>query len=182
MTPPPADRNAVLLVFAHPSYERSRASRSLLGEDAMPDGVTFHDLYEAYPDFMINVRREQALLLAHDVVLLQFPFYWYATPALLKEWFDVVWLHGFAYGEDGTRLAGKTLSVVTTTGGHAASYGRDGRNAYTVEEFLRPLERTAHLCGMRWDPPMVIHADEIDHAAGPYRDRIAALSRPGRVR
>ena len=35
--------------------------------------MTFHDLYEAYPDFDIDVRREQALLLAHDVIVLPAP-------------------------------------------------------------------------------------------------------------
>lgn len=184
MSPSAAPGGRVLLVFAHPSYERSRAARALLAGagigEAPVEGVTFHDLYEAYPDFMINVRREQALLLAHDVILLQFPLHWYATPALLKEWFDVVWLHGFAYGDEGEGLAGKTLGVVTTTGGEAASYGLDARHGYSVEEFLRPIERTAHLCGMRWDPPMVVHSDELDRAAGPYRDRIAALAGQGR--
>jgi glutathione-regulated potassium-efflux system ancillary protein KefG len=60
------------------------------------------DLYETYPDFAIDIEAEQEkLLTAHDVIALQFPLYWYSTPALLKEWLDLVWLHGFAYGEDG---------------------------------------------------------------------------------
>lgn len=168
-------RNPVLLVFAHPSYEHSRSHRRLRESAGMPDGVTFHDLYETYPDFMINVRREQAMLADHAALVLQFPLFWYATPALLKEWFDVVWLHGFAYGRDGTRMLGKRFSVITTTGGEAGAYEPGGRNGYTAEEFLRPLERTAALCGMRWDPPMVIHADEIEHAAGPYLARLEAL-------
>ena len=167
--------NPVLLVFAHPAYEHSRSHRSLRDTVGVPPGVTFHDLYEAYPDFMINVRREQALLAEHQALVVQFPLFWYSTPALLKEWFDVVWLHGFAYGQDGTRMRGKRFSVITTTGGDAAAYEPGGSNAYTVAEFLRPLERTAALCGMRWDPPMVIHADEVEQASGPYLARLEAL-------
>ena len=38
-------------------------------------GVTFHDLYEAYPDFEIDADREQALLTAHDLIVMQHPLY-----------------------------------------------------------------------------------------------------------
>ena len=172
------DRNGaarILLVLAHPSYERSRANRSLCESAGTPDGVTLHDLYETYPDFMIDVRREQALLVAHDIIMLQFPFYWYSMPALLKEWFDLVWLYGFAYGHDGSRLAGKTLFCVITTGGEAASYAPDGQHGHTTAEFLRPLERTAHLCGMLWEPPLIVHADALDNAPGAYLARLETL-------
>ncbi len=171
----PDPERDLLLVLAHPSYENSRANRLLLESAGTPDGVTLHDLYQAYPDFMINVRREQARLLAHRVIALQFPLYWYSMPALLKEWLDLVWLHGFAYGHDGGRLAGKILSCLITTGGDAASYGPDGDHGHTMAEFLRPLERTAHLCGMRWEPPLVLHADGLDDAPGRYLERLHSL-------
>jgi glutathione-regulated potassium-efflux system ancillary protein KefG len=48
----------VLLLFAHPALERSRVHRRLLAEAVSMDGVTVHDLYEAYPDFDVDVRRE----------------------------------------------------------------------------------------------------------------------------
>jgi putative NADPH-quinone reductase len=54
------------------------------------NNVTIHQLYAAYPDFRIDVKREQELLSLHDRMILQFPLYWYSTPALLKQWFDVV--------------------------------------------------------------------------------------------
>ena len=44
---------------------------------------------------------EQQRLADHDLIVLQFPLYWYTGPALLKEWLDLVWLQGFAYGESG---------------------------------------------------------------------------------
>ena len=62
------------------------------------EGVRLHDLYEAYPDFLIDVEAEQALLLEHDVIVFQHPVYWYSSPAILKEWQDLVLEHGFAYG------------------------------------------------------------------------------------
>jgi hypothetical protein len=102
--------SGVLLTLAHPALERSRANRALAKAAKGLEGVTFHDLYETYPDFAIDIEAEQEKLLAHDVIAVQFPLYWYSTPALMKEWFDLVWLHGFAYGLDGNALAGKRCS------------------------------------------------------------------------
>jgi Flavodoxin-like fold len=62
-----------------------------------------------YPDFHINVAREQELLTLHDVIVFQHPLYWYSYPAILKEWQDLVLESGFAFGHMGTRLAGKLL-------------------------------------------------------------------------
>ena len=62
------------------------------------DGVELRDLYELYPDFYIDVAAEQEALGRSDVIVLQHPFYWYSTPAMLKEWQDLVLEHGFAYG------------------------------------------------------------------------------------
>lgn len=60
-----------------------------------PD-VTIHQLYETYPDWNIDVVREQSLLLEHDRIVLQFLFYWYSSPPLLKKWFDDVLMYGWA--------------------------------------------------------------------------------------
>ena len=64
-------------------------------------GVTFHDLYELYPDFDVQVEQEQELLISHDMIILQHPFYWYSCPPLLKQWIDLVLEHGWAYGKEG---------------------------------------------------------------------------------
>ncbi len=95
----------ILILFAHPALEKSRVNRHLVAGVRDLPGVTFHDLYEAYPDFNILVPHEQELLEAHDVVVLQHPFYWYSTPALVKEWEDLVLQHGWAYGTGGTPSA-----------------------------------------------------------------------------
>lgn len=120
-------------------------------------GVTFHDLYETYPDFYIDVKKEQTLLLQHDVIVLMHPFYWYSVPSLLKEWFDLVLEHGFAYGETGTALRGKKLLSVITTAGSAASYQPDGSNRFTIQQLLEPINQTAFLCGMQYLPPIAFH-------------------------
>jgi glutathione-regulated potassium-efflux system ancillary protein KefG len=174
--------DGMLLVLAHPALERSRANQRMLQAAQAVAGVTVHDLYELYPDFTIDVRAEQKRLADHAVIGLQFPFYWYSTPALLKEWLDLVWLHGFAYGAGGTALEGKRLFVACTTGGRAEAYGPEGYNTYSMEEFLRPLEQTARLCGMEWEKPFVLHASgsktdlALQCGADAYRRRLAALA------
>ena len=144
-------------MLAHPALHRSRANAALLeAAQARPD-ITIHDLYQSYADFMIDVQAEQQRLLDHQLIILQFPMYWYSTPALLKEWLDMVWLHGFAYGRQGTRLRGKTMLAAITAGGDAGAYRPGGMNRFTMNDFLRPLEATAHLCGLAWAEPFIVH-------------------------
>jgi glutathione-regulated potassium-efflux system ancillary protein KefG len=148
----------ILVQFAHPVVERSRVNRRLLDEVKGIDGVTINDLYERYPTFDIDVAREQELALAHDVIVFQHPFYWYSVPAILKEWQDLVLEHGWAYGAGGTKLKGKVTLNAITTGGPAAAYAKEGYNRFTIRELLSPWDQTAHLCGMRYLGPFVVHA------------------------
>lgn len=147
----------ILILFAHPALEKSRVHNRLV--DAVPgrEEITFHDLYEAYPRMDVDVSREQQLLLDHDVVVLQFPFYWYSTPPVLKQWQDLVLEHGWAYGSRGTALQGKTLLCAVSTGGRAEAYAPEGYNRFTVRQLLAPVEQTARLCGMRFLPPWVVY-------------------------
>ncbi|MGG3885590.1 NAD(P)H-dependent oxidoreductase [Brevibacillus panacihumi] len=45
--------------------------------------------------------------------VLQFPFYWYSAPPLLKNWFDEAWTYGWAYGPGGVALRGKECIIAT---------------------------------------------------------------------
>ena len=143
----------ILVIYAHPAPRRSRANKPLARALASLPGVAMHDLYWPYPDFDIDVRIEQAAVEAAELVVFQFPVQWYATPSLLKEWLDVVLEMGWAYGPGGTALRGKHLMVLATTGGRAHAYSQAGTHGYTFDMFLLPLQRTAALCGMQWEPP-----------------------------
>jgi glutathione-regulated potassium-efflux system ancillary protein KefG len=172
----------VLVLFAHPVLERSRVNRRLLDGIRDLEGVTIRDLYEDYPTLSINVAREQADLLAHDVFVFQHPFYWYSCPAILKEWQDLVLEHGWAYGVGGTQLRGKLTLNAITTGGPAQAYQRGGYNRFTVRELLAPWEQTANLCGMRFLAPFAVHAalrvsgeDDVAPSRAAYRQLIEAL-------
>ncbi len=127
------------------------------------DGVTVNDLYQHYPDFDIDVAREQQLLIDHDVVVMQHPFYWYSTPSILKEWQDLVLEHGWAYGHEGHALDGKVLVTAVSTGGAETAYCKTGSNRFSMRQLLAPIEQTARLCGMVYLPPFVVHGT---HALG----------------
>jgi len=147
----------VLILFAHPAFQRSRINRKMLkGVDAIP-GVTVNDLYEHYPTLFIDIAREQKLLKQHDVIIMHHPFYWYSTPAILKEWQDLVLEHGWAYGREGRELSGKYILNAITTGGPEPAYSAEGYNRFTLRELLAPLEQTAFLCRMTYLAPFVVH-------------------------
>lgn len=172
----------ILILFAHPALEKSRVHRRLIRQIPSLPQITFHDLYEEYPTFDIDVPREQALLAGHDLIVLQHPFFWYSTPALIKQWEDLVLEHGWAYGSTGKALHGKQLLSLITAGGGASAYQPEGYNRFTIRQFLAPIEQTARLCGMAYLPPYVIHGThrmstvDIENAAEAYHNLLTLLS------
>lgn len=148
--------NKILINFAHPTRSRSKINNALIAAlDGLED-VAVNDLYAAYPDFLIDVQREQTLCELHDVIIFQYPFYWYSTPAIMKEWLDLVLQHGWAYGKEGTCLQGKLFLQAITAGGDDSTYRKDGYNEFTIKELSSPYRATAKLCGMTWLPPFAV--------------------------
>ncbi len=174
------------MLFAHPSLQRSRVNRALIDAVRDVEGVTVRDLYELYPDMDVDVRREQALVTEHDLLVFHHPLYWYSAPPLLKQWIDLVFEHGWAYGGGGGALRGKRLLTVTTAGGREEAYRPGGHNRYTMAQLLTPFDQTAHLCGMDYLPPFVVHGthalsdDDIAACGADYRRALEAL-RDGRL-
>lgn len=173
MSRPPS----TLVPLVHPNLSSSRVNSALA--DAVEDlpGVMVRDLAGARGKDGFDVAAEQRLLVEHDAVVLQFPWYWYSVPGLLKDWMDQVLTFGFAYGPGDTALRGKTLQVITTTGAPDASYQPEGHNRFTMGELMRPLDATAHLCGMALAEPLVVHGARTldDDALASYGARYRAL-------
>ena len=153
----------VLVITAHPQMENSRINRRLMraARKPPPQGgdsrVVVRDLYSLYPDYLIDVPAEQALLEAATLIVWQHPIQWYSMPPLMKLWVDEVLAFGWAYGPGGKALRGKDLWLVGTTGGPQDSYHPDSYNRYFFDAFLPPYEQTATLCGMRFLPPLMLH-------------------------
>jgi glutathione-regulated potassium-efflux system ancillary protein KefG len=146
----------ILILFAHPALQKSRINKILIKGLEKIDGVTFHDLYQAYPELDVDVEREKQLLTNHDIIIFHHPLFWYSTPAIFKEWQDLVLEHGWAYGSKGTALKDKIFFNVLTSGGGREAYGGEGYNRFKLRTLLSPIEQTANLCKMIYLPPFAV--------------------------
>jgi len=148
----------LLVYYAHPGHKHSHVNRYMARAAASVTGIDCVDLYREYPRFDIDVDLEQARLLGHDVILFQFPLFWYSTPSIIKEWEDLVLEHGFAYGSHGDKLSNKIMMLAVTAAGPVEAYTPKGYQHYPLRTFLTPLEQTARLCNMRFPAPYVLHS------------------------
>ncbi len=168
---------ALVNVF-HPDLSQSTVNRRWVEELKQHPEITLNLVYECYPGWRIDVEHEQQLLLAHDRIVFQHPFYWYSVPPMMKKWLDDVLAFGWAYGPEGTQLAGKEWVSAISTGGPAESYQAGGYNHYSMSELLKPLQQTANLTGMIYLPAFVKHGvvvaseQEIDQSARDYLTHI----------
>ncbi|MEV5824323.1 NAD(P)H-dependent oxidoreductase [Spirillospora sp. NPDC052242] len=132
-----------------------------------------------------DIRAEQDKLRWADALVLQFPLWWHGMPAILKGWFDRVFVQGFAFGLPGARrygdggLAGRRVLVVTTAGARPTGFGPRGIHG-DAEELLFPLlHGTLFYSGMDVLPPLVIGgADRVqtaDAAAARLDERLRGL-------
>jgi len=172
----------ILVIYAHPAAHLSRVNRRLAHAAGKVAGVQVHDLYQTYPDFFIDVPREQARLAAADLVVFLHPIQWYSMPSLLKEWVDAVLQPGWACGEDGHALRGKTYWLVVTTGSAAEAYSAGGAHGRPFADYLPQFQQTAALCGMHWEAPHILHGahrvDEntLDAHVAAFAGRLAAFT------
>lgn len=168
----------VLHYLIHPALENSRANKALWAKSSAISDVTRVDLYAEYPRHNINVDLEQERLSTHDVILFQFPMFWYAAPSLLKEWTDLVLEQGFAFGPDATQLNGKKVQLAISTGGSEHAFSADGYQQREVRQYLLPYEQTAHLCHMEFLTPFVFFdaiRQDAEHSAEAFASLVSHL-------
>jgi len=147
-----------LVIIAHPQLHHGSGVNKRLAEALQDAGhATVHELYSAYPNGVIDVAHEQKLAMKHERIILQFPFWWYSSPPLLKQWLDEVLTFGWAYGPGGDKLHGKELGLAISTGSDKEAYTPEGYNRFTMEELTRPYAATSHLIGMTFLPIFVVH-------------------------
>jgi putative NADPH-quinone reductase len=165
------------LLLAHPDFVQSRVNRRLLEALGSPAHVLRTELYERYPQFLIDVEREQTQVMAAATIVMQFPMYWYAAPALLAQWCEEVLTPGFAHGKDATSLHGKTLQLVVSTG-RTFHPGEDQASVRSqMCNLLEPLALTAGYCGMTFAPPLIhLASDDLAQHCERYAALFAARS------
>jgi len=147
-----------LVILAHPNLAESRLNQALLTAIQSDPSITIHDLYATYASIHeIDVAKEQALLLAHDRIVFQFPLFWFSTPGLLKDWQDKVLEYGFAFGSEGNKLAGKEFKVAVTVGSPEYAYQTGSYIQASMSEILKPLQAMAIFTQMIFTQPFAVH-------------------------
>ncbi|MHC8319967.1 NAD(P)H-dependent oxidoreductase [Pseudomonas sp. GB2N2] len=132
-----------------------------------------------------DIQQELDKLLWADLLILNFPIYWFSTPAILKGWIDRVLVSGVCYGGkrfyDQGGLAGKKALVTVTLGGRQHMFG-EGAIHGPLEDMLRPLLRgTLAYVGLDVLPPFVawhvpyISAEAREQFLVDYRQRLENL-------
>jgi len=133
-----------------------------------------------------DIQQELDKLLWADLLILNFPIYWFSAPAMLKGWIDRVLVSGICYGGkrfyDQGGLAGKRALVTVTLGGREHMFG-EGAIHGPLEDMLRPILRgTLAYVGLDVLPPFVAwHVPYISQEArqeflASYQHRLQHLS------
>ena len=141
----------ILIVSGHTDIENSRANKIILSnlKNEFPD-AEFDSLIQLYPDYKFNVENEQAKLLKADIIVLQFPLFWFSCPSIMRKWFEDVLLHGFAYGTTGKVLKDKKVIASFTTGAPSEAYQWGGYENFYISDFLPQFIQLTNLCSMKW--------------------------------
>lgn len=94
-----------------------------------------------------------------DILILQFPLYWFSVPAIMKGWIDRVFVNSVVYGA-GKRfetggLSGKKAMVCTSTGGFESMFQTDGLLGDFEAALWHIHHGTLHYTGFEVLPPFV---------------------------
>lgn len=107
-----------------------------------------------------DVRYEIDRLQRADLVILQFPLWWHAQPAILKGWFDRVFVYGELYTGsnryDRGIFRGKRAICSVTTGGPQSTFTQFGRGG-AIERLLWPINYSLYYMGFDVLAPSVSH-------------------------
>ena len=161
-----------LVILVHPDMENSKANKRWKEELLKyPDEIEIHELYKEYPDWNINVKKEQELIEKYDHIIFQFPLYWFSCPPLLKKWFDDVFEYNWAYGPEGNKLKGKKMGLAVTTGGRKEYYTHGGENKFTLDELFIPFEAAINYAKAEYLPCFSVFAVS-PHVTGPTEEEI----------
>jgi len=151
-----------LIILGHPHFDKSLANKTIIDELQNSNlDIEVRHLHALYPDYKIDAKAEQEALLRHQTIVFQYPVYWYNMPAILKQWFDVVFEYQFAYGSKGDKLKGKNFIPSFTVGAPENEYKTLGEHHFRVYEFCKNLEQTAYYAQMNYVEPFYFHGTSL---------------------
>jgi len=112
--------------------------------------------------FTPELAAEMEKLFWADLLIFQFPLWWFSLPAILKGWVDRVFAMGFSYdlgrAYDSGFFPKKKGMLVLTTGGPAAAYTPEGKNGYMPDVLLHINRGMLHFLGLQVLPPFIAYA------------------------
>lgn len=148
-----------LIILSHPNLENSKFNKALIEGVKDIENLTIRHLEKHYGSDIkaFDIKKEQELLLSHDRVIFQFPWYWYSSPAMIKAYQDEILTYGFAYGSAGDKLNGKEFKIATTVGAPDYAYQEGSWNKKSMNELLAPFQAMANLTGMTYTKAFRVH-------------------------
>mgnify|MGYP001597171341 CR=1 FL=1 len=131
---------------------------------------------------------EVAKLLWCDLLILNFPVFWFSVPAMLKGWIDRVLISGLTYGGlrfyDHGGLVGKRAMTTLMLGGRPHMFDGPDSVHGPLDDMLRPLLRgTLAYTGLAVLPPFVgwhvpyVTQEQREQIVTDYRQRLRGLDR-----
>ena len=142
----------VLIVSGHTDLENDSVANRQIIDDfsrSLPD-AEIDVLSELYGDYKIDIDVEQKKLERADVIVLQFPLFWYGMPSIMNKWMEDTFKHGWSHGSTGDKLQGKKLIASFTAGAPEEAYHRYGLMGYEIEDYLPAIKSMCGLCGMEF--------------------------------
>ncbi|XP_026151606.1 NAD(P)H dehydrogenase [quinone] 1-like, partial [Mastacembelus armatus] len=109
-----------------------------------------------------DITEEQRKVTEADLIIFQFPMYWFTVPAIMKGWIDRVLTMGFAYSQEKRYSHGvfkdKKAMLSFTTGSQESMFSANGING-DMNVTLWPLQNgILHYCGFQVLAPQIFWA------------------------
>ena len=147
--------NKELLTIAKSSIDENQLTVSDLYQMQFNPAATTEELSSAVDKQVIA---EVEKIKQADLVILQFPLWWFSVPAILKGWMDKVFVPGIAYSKEmkfqNGGFASKKALIVTTTQAPKESYTEAGLNG-PIESILQPIHHALHFVGFETLAPFI---------------------------
>lgn len=155
-----------LVIISHPDMPNSRINKVWIEKAAAySNEITIHDLYSEYPDFNINVKREQELV--EDQIIL------FSNSLYIG---DEVITYGWAYGSKGKRIFyNRKVGLAISAGVKKEEFTNMGKNKHTLSQMLTPFKSLCAYIHAEYLPEFVLYgansdmkSEEIQKSANEY--------------
>lgn len=166
-----SDGARTLILASHPYPEQSVVNKALWEVAQKAPNASFRNMESTFGGKLNGIDRaaERKLYERMQRLVLIYPMHWFNLTPMLKAYLNDIWGAGAP-----PELKGKELIVVTTTGGSARDYSREGSLGFTIEEVLAPLRASAKYTGMTFAQPLVFFGAGGDKASlRRYQDELS---------